>query len=83
MGTGIERKYYLFALRVLYDTTAIILLPVAAVLICRFLFHVRGPLLYLLLVAAFVGTIITFWRKTKTYGEEFEKLSGGNGSARR
>lgn len=83
MGTGLERKYYVFALRALSDITATIFLPVAVVLVCKYLLHIEGPLFYVLLGLAFAGTTLVLWRKIKIYGERFEKLSSGNGSARR
>lgn len=85
MGAGLERKYYVFALRAFSDVTATIVLPAAVVLVLKHVAHVNGIAFYALLTIAFIGTAITLWRKMKMYGAAYEQLnqaSDRNGSTR-
>lgn len=86
MGAGIERKYYVFALRAFSDITATIVVPAVLVVVLRYAAHITGTLFYVLLAVAFVGTALILRRKMKLYGDAFEQLnqaSGGDGSPRR
>lgn len=83
MAAGIERKYYVFAVRAFTDITATILVPAVVVLVLRYVVGVEGTGFYVALVVAFVVSAVVLWRKMKTYGEAFTQLADRDGSARR
>ncbi len=76
--TNIERKYYIFALRIAGDFGVTIAIPVVVLALIGQkidLFYKTGPLFLIIGMAlASILTGLMIYKKTKKYGQEFQDL---------
>jgi len=74
-----DAQYYRLALRIFADLSGAIAIPaVLAALLGKWLdgrYHTEPRYLIILLILAFAITIVSLRRKTKYYGQEFDKLN--------
>lgn len=80
MGSGFERKYYVFALRAFSDITGTVLVPPVAILTLRDIAHLSTAPFVLLLIFTFIGTAIALFRKIKRYGSAYQQLGTASDS---